>query len=60
MKKHIPIGTVCWIAGAIVWAIIAWINFSEGKVGFSLIQVVISVLFLVHASTSYFKYKKKQ
>lgn len=57
MSKQV-IGIIGWIAGAIIWAFMAWIYFSEGRTGFAVVQVAICVLFLVHAVRAYLRYKK--
>lgn len=46
MKKNII--SICWIIGAVIWSITAWTYFSEEKIGFTLVQIIIAFLFLVH------------
>lgn len=51
---------LCWVLGAIVWAVIAWASFSEGKVGFAIIQVILSVGFIAKAAAGCLKSKNSK
>ena len=49
MSKKKLTWVLCWVIGAIIWAITAWFSFAEGKVGFASIQAILSVSFVIRA-----------
>ena len=57
MKKYI--GTICWLLGAIIWFFMAWTYYSESRIGFAIVQVIVAILFLVNAVRGYVKNRKK-
>lgn len=57
MNKKELAWIIAWFLGAIIWAVMAWVSFSEGKVGFAIIQVILSVGFIVKAVASGLKNK---
>ena len=60
MSKKELAWIIAWVLGAIVWAVMAWVNFSEGKVGFAAIQVILSLGFLVKAVAGCLKNKSSK
>lgn len=60
MNKKELAWILCWVIGAIIWAIVAWISFTEGKVGFAVIQVILSVSFVIKAVINYMKIKNNK
>ena len=57
MNKKKVVSILCWFIGAIIWAVIAWTNFSEGNIVFSIIQIILSICFIVKAIIIYTKNK---
>ena len=58
MRLQTKVEIICWILGALIWAIIASIYFSETKITFALIQTILSIGFLMKAISKYFKERK--
>lgn len=58
MRLQTKVEIICWILGALIWAIIAYIYFSEAKITFALIQTILSIGFLMKAIFKYFKARK--
>ena len=56
MKKYI--GPICWLAAVVIWVSIKLINYTEGKNGFAVVQLLISALCLIHAIRTFLKNKK--
>ena len=56
MKKYI--GPICWLAAVVIWFTISWINYTEGNMGFAVVQLLISALCLIHAIRTFLKNKK--
>lgn len=59
MNRKIFSWILCWIIGAIIWAIVAWINYIEGKTGIASIQAFLSVSFFIKAVVNYKKNNSK-
>lgn len=57
MNKKKYVGMLCWFIGAIIWAAIAWSNFSDGRVIIASIQVILSVGFIIKFAVNCIKYK---
>lgn len=56
MKKYI--GPICWLAAVVIWVTISGINYTEGNMGFAVVQLLISALCLIHAIRTFLKNKK--
>lgn len=51
-------GLLGWVAGACLWAYIAWSYFSEGRNLAAAVQAFLCVLFLTRAIKGFIAYKK--
>lgn len=56
MKKYI--GPICWLAAVVIWVTISGINYTEGNMGFAVVQLLISALCLIHEIRTFLKNKK--
>ena len=57
MNKKKVVSILCLFIGSIIWAVSSWINFSEGNIVFSIIQIILSICFIVKAIIIYTKNK---
>ena len=58
MDKKDIISVIAWIVGAVIWAVIACDNFAQSNTVYAVLQVVLSVGFLINAIRCYIKAKK--
>lgn len=59
MSKNDIIRVVAWIVGALIWAVMAFDYFSQGRTVIAVMQVVLSVGFVINAVRCYIKAKKQ-
>ena len=55
MKMKKKLSATLWLLGAIIAVYNAWNYYQDGNTGFVYVQILISVLFLIHASRGYIK-----
>ena len=59
MKMKKGIVPTLWLLGAVIAVYNAWNYYQDGNTGFVYVQILISVLFLIHAIRGYIKNKKR-
>lgn len=59
MKKKKAIVSTLWLLGAVIAVYNAWNYYQDGNTGFVYVQILISVLFLIHAIRGYIKIRKE-
>lgn len=55
MKRKKGIVPALWLLGAVIAVYNAWNYYQDGKIGFVYVQILVSVLFLIHAIRDYIK-----
>ena len=59
MKRKKAIVPTLWLLGTVIAVYNAWNYFQDGNTGFFFVQILISVLFLIHAIRGYIKIRKE-
>lgn len=59
MKTKKRIVPILWLLGAVIAVFNAWNYYQDEKIGFVYVQMLISVLFLIHAIRGYIKIRKE-
>ena len=59
MKRKKAIVPTLWLLGTVIAVYNAWNYYQDGNTGFFYVQILISVLFLIHAIRSYIKIRKE-
>ena len=59
MKKEKTIVPTLWLLGTVIAVYNAWKYYQDENTGFFYVQILISVLFLIHAIRGYIKIRKE-
>lgn len=59
MKRKKAIVPTLWLLCAVIAVYNAWNYYQDGNIGFVYVQILISVLFLIHAIRGYIKTRKE-